>query len=66
MFAESLPRCDLRLWDLPDAAPSYEVRMLRHPSADGDAAHAWLRGAVQRLFRRRERGLSGRDPIEAG
>jgi DNA-binding transcriptional LysR family regulator len=56
MFAESLaPRYDVRVWELPDVAPDYDVRMLWHSSASGDAAHAWLRGVVQRLFRRRER-----------
>jgi hypothetical protein len=29
--------------------------MLWHASANDDAAHAWLRGVVQRLFARRER-----------
>lgn len=57
MFAESLaPRYEVRIWDLPEVAPTYEVRMLWHSSASGDAAHAWLRGVVQRLFRR---GASG-------
>jgi hypothetical protein len=28
--------------------------MLWHASASDDAAHAWLRGVVLRLFRRRE------------
>jgi len=56
MFAESLaPRHDVRIWDLPDVAPGYEVRMLWHRSANGDAAHAWLRGAVLRLFRGKSR-----------
>jgi len=53
MYAESLPpRYDVRIWQLPDAASSYEVRMLWHPSASGDPAHAWLRGLLQRLFKR--------------
>jgi DNA-binding transcriptional LysR family regulator len=56
MFAESLQRYDVRIWDLPDVAPAYEVRMVWHPSANGDAAHAWLRGVLQRLFKRHERG----------
>ncbi len=57
MYAESLaPRYDVRIWDLPDVAPGYEVRMLWHSSASGDAAHAWLRSAVQRLFARHARG----------
>ena len=53
MFAESLhPRYAVRIWELPDAGPQYEVRMLWHPSAHADAAHAWLRALVQRLFER--------------
>ena len=57
MFAESLaPRFEVRTWDLPEVAPSYEVRMLWHASATGDAAHAWLRTVVLRLFRRRQAG----------
>ena len=56
MFAESLaPRYEVRIWNLPDVAPGYEVRMLWHASANNDAAHAWLRSVVQRLFARRER-----------
>jgi len=56
MFAESLaPRYEVRVWELPDVAPAYEVRMLWHASANGDATHAWLRGVLQRLFKRRER-----------
>jgi DNA-binding transcriptional LysR family regulator len=57
MFAKSLaPRHAVKTWDLPDVAPSYEVRMLWHASAEADAAHAWLRGVVRRLFERREGG----------
>jgi DNA-binding transcriptional LysR family regulator len=57
MYAESLaPRYAVRIWDLPDVAPQYEVRMLWHPSADGDPAHAWLRELVKKLFARRNRG----------
>ena len=42
MFAESLaPRYSVRIWELPDVAPNYEVRMLWHASASGDAAQAW-------------------------
>jgi len=53
MFAESLaPRYAVRVWELPDVAPSYEVRMLWHPSANGDAAHAWLRAVLKKLFKR--------------
>ena len=53
MFAESLaPRYEVRIWELPDVAPTYAVRMLWHASASGDAAHAWLRALVKRLFAR--------------
>lgn len=56
MFAESLaPRYAVKIWELPDVAPQYEVRMLWHPSADADPAHAWLRGLVQKLFAHRGR-----------
>lgn len=57
MFAESLaPRYAVKIWELPDVAPQYEVRMLWHPSADGDPAHAWLRALMKKLFARRGRG----------
>jgi DNA-binding transcriptional LysR family regulator len=53
MYARSLaPRFELRVWELPDPAPAYDVRMLWHTSAGGDAAHAWLRGLLRRLFKR--------------
>jgi DNA-binding transcriptional LysR family regulator len=53
MFAESLqPRYSVRIWELPDVGPHYEVRMLWHPSAEADAAHAWLRALIRRLFER--------------
>lgn len=53
MFAESLhPRYAVRIWELPDVGPHYEVRMLWHPSAHADAAHAWLRTLLRRLFER--------------
>ncbi len=57
MFAASLaPRFEVSVWELPDVAPGYEVRMLWHASSDADAAQAWLRERVLRLFKRRERG----------
>jgi DNA-binding transcriptional LysR family regulator len=53
MFAESLaPRYSVRMWELPDVAPQYDVRMLWHPSANGDSAHAWLRALLRHLFAR--------------
>jgi len=53
MFAESLaPRYEVRIWELPDVAPTYAVRMLWHASANGDASHAWLRALIKRLFAR--------------
>ncbi len=53
MFAESLhPRYLVRIWELPEVGPQYEVRMLWHPSAEADPAHAWLRALLRRLFDR--------------
>ena len=53
MYARSLvPRFDVRVWELPDLAPEYEVRMLWHQSVTGDPAHTWLRGVLRRLFKR--------------
>jgi DNA-binding transcriptional LysR family regulator len=53
MFAESLhPRYAVRVWELPEVGPQYEVRMLWHPSANADAAHAWLRTLLRRLYER--------------
>ena len=52
MYARSLaPRFEVRVWELPGLAPSYDVRMLWHQSVTGDAAHAWLRGVLPRLER---------------
>lgn len=51
MYANSLaPRYAVRIWELPDHGPSYDVTMLWHQSATGDLAHTWLRSVVQRLF----------------
>jgi DNA-binding transcriptional LysR family regulator len=53
MFASSLAsRYDVRVWELPGHGPHYTVRMVWHQSATGDAAHAWLRERVRRLFAR--------------
>jgi len=53
MFANSLaPRFAVRLWELPGHGPHYTVRMVWHQSASNDAAHAWLRERVRRLFAR--------------
>lgn len=53
MYAASLaPRYDVRVWELPGFAPSYDVRMLWHQSVTGDAAHTWLRSVLRRLFKR--------------
>jgi DNA-binding transcriptional LysR family regulator len=53
MFAASLAsRGDLRVWELPGHGPHYDVRMVWHQSASNDAAHAWLREWVRRLFAR--------------
>lgn len=61
MFAESLARYDVRIWELPDVVPTYAVRMLWHASASGDAAHAWLRALVKRLFARDDKVTSPRN-----
>jgi len=51
MFARSLAsRYAVRVWELPGHGPHYTVRMVWHQSASGDAAHAWLRERVRRLF----------------
>ncbi|MGL6110524.1 MAG: LysR family transcriptional regulator [Rubrivivax sp.] len=53
MFASSLAsRYAVRVWELPGHGPHYTVRMVWHQSATGDAAHAWLRERVRRLFAR--------------
>jgi len=52
-YANSLaPRYDVRIWELPDHGPSYDVSMLWHQSASNDLAHSWLRALVRRLFQR--------------
>jgi DNA-binding transcriptional LysR family regulator len=61
MFAESLrPRYQVRIWELPDVGPQYEVRMLWHPSAQADAAHTWLRALIRQLFEREANKTSPR------
>jgi DNA-binding transcriptional LysR family regulator len=61
MFGESLaPRYPVRVWELPDLAPRYDVRMLWHRSATSDAAHAWLRSVLRRLFRREGNSAKGK------
>ncbi|OGB06016.1 MAG: LysR family transcriptional regulator [Burkholderiales bacterium RIFCSPHIGHO2_12_FULL_61_11] len=53
MYANSLaPRYDVRIWELPDHGPRYEVHMVWHQTATHDLAHAWLRSVVRRLFQR--------------
>jgi DNA-binding transcriptional LysR family regulator len=53
MYANSLsPRYAVRIWELPDHGPSYDVSMLWHQSATHDLAHTWLRALVRRLFQR--------------
>ena len=59
MFASSLAsRYDVRVWELPGHGPHYDVRMVWHQSASTDAAHAWLRACVRRLFARSANGVS--------
>ena len=56
MYAHALgARWRLRVWELPGHRPDYDVSMLWHASATGDAAHAWLRALVRRLFSRAPR-----------
>lgn len=53
MYANSLaPRYAVRIWELPDHGPRYDVSMLWHQSATHDLAHSWLRALVRRLFQR--------------
>ncbi|MDP2369891.1 LysR family transcriptional regulator [Rhodoferax sp.] len=53
MYANSLaPRYDVRLWELPNHGPSYDVSMVWHQTATPDPAHAWLREVVRKLFQR--------------
>lgn len=53
MYARSLSeRLDLRVWQLPEEQPSYEVHMLWHASTANEPAQAWLRALVRRLFSR--------------
>ncbi len=59
MYAETLAsRYSVRVWELPDAATRYDVRMLWHRSATSDAAHSWLRAVLRRLFHRAESELA--------
>ena len=46
----------VRVWELPDHGPRYEVRMVWHHSATTDPAHAWLRERVRQLYRRQHPG----------
>lgn len=53
MYANSLaPRYDVRIWELADHGPRYDVSMVWHQSANDDPAHIWLRSMVRRLFQR--------------
>lgn len=52
MYANNLrQRYNFRVWGIPDA-PTYEVRMVWHSSTDNDPAHQWMRGLIQKLFKR--------------
>ena len=51
MYAISLaPRYDVRIWELPNHGPRYDVCMVWHQSMTHDLAHSWLRSVVRRLF----------------
>jgi DNA-binding transcriptional LysR family regulator len=55
MYANALTTLyDVRVWELPDQRPRYDVRMVWHQSATHDPAHTWLRSVVRRLFQRTE------------
>lgn len=54
MYANSLsPRYDVRIWQLPDHGPRYDVSMVWHQTATQDLAHTWLRSVVRDLFLRK-------------
>jgi DNA-binding transcriptional LysR family regulator len=54
MYANSLaPRYDVRIWELPDHGPRYDVSMVWHQTATSDLAHSWLRCMVRDLFQRK-------------
>lgn len=53
MFAKmACERRPLAMWPVPLKMPPYEVGMVWHAAADADAAQAWLRERVLRLFGR--------------
>ena len=59
MFADAVSqRYDVRVWELPGHGPGYDVRMVWHQSSTQDAAHAWLRDVVRRLFARAPAGAA--------
>lgn len=61
MYAKSLaPRYDVRIWELPDHGPRYEVSMVWHQTATSDLAHTWLRSVVRGLFQRMQGALDAR------
>ena len=64
MYANSLaPRYDVRIWELPDHGPRYEVSMVWHQTATTDLAHSWLRGVVRDLFQRPHRAMNGKQKL---
>jgi DNA-binding transcriptional LysR family regulator len=61
MYAKSLaPRYDVRIWELPDHGPRYDVSMVWHQTATNDLAHSWLRCVVRDLFQRKHGPLGAR------
>lgn len=61
MYAKSLaPRYDVRIWELPDHGPRYDVSMVWHQTATTDLAHTWLRSVVRGLFQRKQGALGAR------
>lgn len=61
MYAKSLaPRYDVRIWELPDHGPRYDVSMVWHQTATNDLAHTWLRSVVRDLFQRKHGATDAR------
>jgi DNA-binding transcriptional LysR family regulator len=52
MYARELSqRVQLQMWTIEDA-PVYEVNLVWHSSTEQDSDQHWMRGVIERLFRR--------------
>jgi DNA-binding transcriptional LysR family regulator len=52
MYARELSqRVQLQMWTIEDA-PAYEVNLVWHSSTEQDSDQQWMRGVIERLFRR--------------